>query len=186
VSGFFPAGGSGVGGGGLTLLGSATLVSPASSLTLTPAVIPSGLSALLWLYEVCQSTKASSPDTMNIRINGDAGATNYGQSQLGGSSGGGGFASFWQVQIPGTASAINSNGAGTLLMTNYAGVANDVTVIGQCAGRIGNGGVASDLLTPPTWSGIWSGTKPVTSLGLTLVSGPNFAAGLKLSCYGIA
>lgn len=176
MSGFYPAGG--LGSGTANLLKSQTLGSPQSTISVS-GIAPSA-TTLLVIGGGLISTAAALTDSIRMRINGDAGATNYGSGPAG-TQIAAGFTSSWQWTVP--AATMNAEGGFTMYLYGY-NIAGQIAMGASVAGRTALAGTSADFLQGSS-NGIWSGPGPVTSIALSLITGPNFQAGGYLFVYGL-
>jgi hypothetical protein len=176
---FVPSSSRGGGGGGLASLGSvAPLAAPAATIQVTG--ITATATTLMVVAGGLISTAAALTDSVNVRLNSDAGAAHYGEGPAG-TAWSAGFTTSWQGTIP--AATMNAEGGFVMFIYGYT-AAGQVVMTVTSGGRFALGGANTDF-SQGSSNGVWTGPGPVTSITLTPTTGPNFSAGGYLNVYGL-
>src|SRR5690348_12364620 len=159
------SGGSGGGtGGGLALITSQTLASPAANITRSS--IPATYTHLYIVYRLRSAVTAETTALGRVQFNGDTGA-NYGRQHIWGQNTGanvgtsGGLVAFNDVVIETGPSALaNGFAQGTLLIPFYRSTTQIKQVLGT-VGAFGATGATTNWFAAQT-AGIWNSTAAIT------------------------
>jgi hypothetical protein len=126
------------------------------------------------------STAAALTDTINVRLNNDSTSPHYGSGPAG-TVFSSGFTDAWKGTVPGA--TMNAEGGFVMFIYGYT-LAGQVVMTVTLGGRQALGGANTDFQQGSS-NGVWSGGVAVTSIQLSLVTGPNFATGGYLFVYGL-
>lgn len=168
-------------GGGLSLIGSQTLVADAASVSVTS--IPSTFGGL-YVRALVRSTVAAATDTAVLRFNADATAGHYLTGQFQNNAGTGATSqnsTATGVALGNICAASTTAGffsAWEFWINGYDSATYMTDVNGQ-----GSMQIASGILTYQTQA-VWNQTTVVAAVSLLPITGPNLLAGSRLFVYG--
>ena len=172
---------SGGGGGGLTLISSQVLGSPAASVTFSS--IPGTFNNLVLVISARSSTATNSED-IQIQFNSDTTAADYLRTFFGLTNvtvSGGTASDRHFSSVNGASAPSGMPGGGKTEIFDYAGTTfqKQWQTVTQSYSASGTAGIQNYVL-----SGIWKSTAAITQIVVTVASGANFAAGSSFRLYG--
>jgi hypothetical protein len=135
-----------------------------------------------------RSTTTATGEGLNIRYNGDSGANYDIQTIQAFGTGASGFESFTGTSgnlanVTAASSPSNSPGVGSAFILDYRGTSFHKILESDVAYRIGN---SRGQMGKQQFQMTWRNTSAITSIEVFLSAGGNFAAGSKITLYGLA